>query len=113
MHSVAYQWLATLIAYRDLFTKEKQNEMVVTFMRGLSKTPNIAKPSIHALTMACYEFESAMSKYLPEILGALVRIMSTVNMPVHILELVASIGHIKSLYANFTEDDYKKVFALA
>lgn len=112
VHAVAYQWLATLIAYRDLFKRDKQNEMVVTFMRGLSKTPNIAKPSIHALTMACYEFEASMSKYLPEILSALVRIMSTVNMPVHILELVASIGHIKSLYANFTEDDYKKVFAV-
>ena len=113
MHAVAYQWLATIIAYRDLFTRDQQNEVVVTFTRGLSKTPNIAKPSIHAMTMACYEFESSMSKYLPDILGALVRIMSTVNMPVHILELVASIGHIKSLYANFTEDDYKKVFALA
>lgn len=112
VHAVAYQWLATLIAYRDLYRREKQNEIVVTFMRGLSKTPNIAKPSIHALTMACYEFEASMSKYLPEILGALVRIMSTVNMPVHILELVASIGHIRSLYANFTEDDYKKVFAV-
>lgn len=112
VHAVAYQWLATLIAYRDLFRRDKQNEMVITFMRGLSKTPNIAKPSIHALTMACYEFEASMSKYLPEILSALVRIMSTVNMPVHILELVASIGHIKSLYANFTEDDYKKVFAV-
>lgn len=112
VHAVAYQWLATLIAYRDLFKRDKQNEMVVTFMRGLSKTPNIAKASIHALTMACYEFEASMSKYLPEILSALVRIMSTVNMPVHILELVASIGHIKSLYANFTEDDYKKVFAV-
>ena len=113
MHALAYQWLATLIAYRDLYNRDSQNEMVLTFTRGLSKTPNIAKPSIHALSMACYEFESSMSKYLPEILGALVRIMSTVNMPVHILELVASIGHIKSLYVNFTEDDYKKVFALA
>lgn len=113
MHAIVYQWLATIIAYRDLFTREQQNEVVVTFTRGLSKTPNIAKPSIHAMTMACYEFESSMSKYLPDILAALVRIMSTVNMPVHILELVASIGHIRSLYANFTEDDYKKVFALA
>lgn len=113
MHAIAYQWLATIIAYRDLFTRDQQNEVVVTFTRGLSKTPNIAKPSIHAMTMACYEFESSMSKYLPDILAALVRIMSTVNMPVHILELVASIGHIRSLYANFTEDDYKKVFALS
>ena len=113
LHAIAYQWLATLIAYRDLYNRDSQSEMVLTFTRALSKTPNIARASIHALTMACYELESSMSKYLPEILGALVRIMSTVNMPVHILELVASIGHIRSLYANFTEDDYKKVFALA
>ena len=111
--AIGYQWLATLVAYRHLFTKVQQNEMVLCFMQGLGKTPSIAKASIHALSMACYEFESSVSKMLPDILNTLVQILSTTGMPVHILELVASIGHVESLYANFTENDYRKVFAVA
>lgn len=113
VHAVAYQWLSTLIAYRHLLTREKQNEMVRTFISGLSKTPNIAKPSVHALTMACYEFESSVSTHLPVILSTLTQILSMAGLAVHILELVASIGHIKALYENFAEEDYRKVFAVA
>lgn len=110
--SLAYHTLATLTAYKSLFTKNEQDELVQTFASGLPQR-EVAKPCIHALAMACHELQPSMTKYLSQILANLHKIMSTANMAVHILELIASIGHLPALFSSFTTDDYRTVMGIA
>lgn len=112
-HAVAYQLLATLIAYRSLFDKSQQDEMVAAFARGLRTAGNTAKACIHAIAMACHELEPSVRKFLPEILTSLARILSTASVSVHILELIATMAQIPQLYANLTETDFQTVFGIA
>lgn len=110
--SLAYHTLATLTAYKSLFSKAEQDELVQTFATGLTQR-EVAKPCIHALAMACHELQPSMTKHLSQILANLLKIMSTARMAVHILELIASIGHLPSLSSSFTSDDYRTVLGIA
>lgn len=110
--SLAYHTLATLIAYKSLFTKGEQDELVQTFASGLPQR-EVAKPCIHALAMACHELQPSMTKHLSQILANLHKIMSTAKMAVHILELIASIGHLPTLFSSFTTEDYRTVLGIA
>lgn len=110
--SLAYHTLATLVAYKSLFSKLEQDEMVQTFATGLTQR-EVAKPCIHALAMACHELKPSMTKHLSQILSNLLKIMSSARMAVHILELIASISHLPSLFSSFTTDDYRTVLGIA
>jgi hypothetical protein len=113
LQGVAYQALITLIAYRGLFNKSQQDEMVHTFLAGLSNSPGVAKPCIHALAIACHELRPSVTKFLTGMLESLTRIISFSDMSVHILELISSVGSTPALYANFTEENYRAVFGIA
>ena len=113
VHAVAYQCLSTLIAYRSLFNKQHQDDLVDTFMYGLGNPRDTAKPCIHALAMAAFELRPSMTKHLAEIVRHLQKIISSATLGVHILELIAGVGQQPGLYANFTEIDFQTVFGIA
>ncbi|KAI5481702.1 tuberin [Pseudohyphozyma bogoriensis] len=113
VHAAAYVVLTSLIAYRGLFTKRQQDDMVESFIYGLGNPRDTAKVCIHALAMATFELRPSMTKYLAEIVRHLQKIISTATLGVHILELIAGIGQEPSLYANFTELDFQTVFGIA
>jgi hypothetical protein len=54
-----------------------------------------------------------MTKYLSRILEKLSQIMSNPEMAVHIINFLSIVGSLHSLHVNFTESDYKMVFAVA
>ena len=110
--ALSYQTLVTLIAYKSLFTKGQQDEIVSTLCHGLSQR-ELAKPCVHALAIACHELPPSTMKYMTQSLRNLHKVMSTASMAVHILELIASVGLIPALYSNFTESDYSAVFGIA
>lgn len=113
VNAVAYHCLTSLIAYRSLFKKSQQDEMVETFIYGLGNPRDTAKPCIHALAMACFELRPSMTKYLAEIVRHLQKIISSETLGVHILEFIAGVGQEPVLYANFTEQDFQTVFGIA
>ena len=113
VHAATYHCLTGLIAYRSLFNKSQQDDMVETFMFGLGNPRDTAKPCIHALAMACFELRPSMTKHLAEIVRHLQKIISSATLGVHILELIAGIGQEPGLYANFTEQDFQTVFGIA
>lgn len=113
IHAVAYQTLTDLIPYRSLFSKSQQDEMVDTFMCGLSNPRDTAKPSIHALRLAAYELRPSVTKHLAEIVRHLQKIISSAELGVHILEFMGGVGQEPALYANFTEVDFQTVFGIA
>lgn len=113
VHAVAYTFLTSLIAYRSLFNKTQQDEMVITFMYGLGNPRDTAKVCIHALGMATFELRPSVTKHLAEVVRHLQKIISSATLGVHILELIAAVGQEPSLYANFTEIDFQTVFGIA
>ncbi|KAK4048611.1 Tuberous sclerosis 2-like protein [Microbotryomycetes sp. JL221] len=113
IHAVGYHCLTSLIAYRSLFNKSQQDDMVDTFMHGLSNPRDTAKPCIHALGVAASELRPSVTKHLAEIMRHLQKIISSATLGVHILEFIAGVGQEPALYANFTEIDFQTVFGIA
>ncbi|KAK4050132.1 Tuberous sclerosis 2-like protein [Microbotryomycetes sp. JL201] len=113
IHAVGYQCLTSLIAYRSLFNKSQQDDMVDTFMHGLGNPRDTAKPCIHALAVAAFELRPSVTKHLAEIMRHLQKIISSATLGVHILEFIAAVGQEPALYANFTELDFQTVFGIA
>ncbi|KEI38644.1 uncharacterized protein L969DRAFT_87857 [Mixia osmundae IAM 14324] len=113
IRALGFHSLSVLVAYKSIWSQAQRDELVLAFCNGLGGGKDVALPCIHALAVACHEMQIAVTKAMPKILELLSRIMSTTDMAVHILELIASIGLIPSLYANLTETDYRLVFAIS
>ena len=112
VYAVAYQALTVLIAYRRLFDKGSHDEMIEAFLQGLSRYHSTARPCVHALVLCCYELQHSMVRYMGIAIQKLSQIMSAASMGSHILELLVSVGHMPTLFSNFTEADYRRVFGM-
>lgn len=113
-HGLAYHTLAVLISYKSCFKDaHTQHLLVETFLTGLSGQPSTIKCCLHALSLSAFELPGSMMKHLPRILEKLSQIMSNPVMAVHIIDFLAIVGSHRVLLSNFTEGDYKMVFAVA
>ncbi|TIB02497.1 hypothetical protein E3P96_02144 [Wallemia ichthyophaga] len=112
VYAVAYQSLTVLVAYRRLFDKSAHDEMIEAFLQGLSRYHSTARPCVHALVLCCYELQNSMVRYMGSAIQKLSQIMSAASMGSHILELLVSVGHMPTLFSNFTEADYRRVFGM-
>lgn len=110
---LAFHTLTVLISYRQCFDSSQPHHLVEVFLRGLSGQPSTQKCCLHALSLSAFELESSMTKYLSRIMEKLSQIMSNPAMAVHIIDFLAIVGSLPSLFVNFTENDYKMVFAVA
>nr|VWO95847.1 Lid2 complex component lid2 [Ganoderma boninense] len=111
---LAYHTLTVLISYRRCFeSSQPLHHLVEIFLLGLSGQPPTQKCCLHALSLSAFELESSMTKYLSRIMEKLSQIMSNPAMAVHIIDFLAIVGSRPSLFVNFTENDYKMVFAVA
>ncbi|KAL1916900.1 uncharacterized protein VTP21DRAFT_5097 [Calcarisporiella thermophila] len=113
LHVVAYQTLTTLISYRRHFSKSHKLELVHAFQEGLQKRPLAAKPCIHALMICCVELPMSMATQLPATLTKLAQIITSAKISVHILEFLSALARLPRLYANLTEADFRRIFAIA
>ncbi|KAF3159307.1 Tuberous sclerosis 2-like protein [Orbilia oligospora] len=105
--------LTVLISYQEYFSRTDQEAIVKAFQLGLHSWQRTAKPCIHALSICIYELPTATTKFLPGILVKLSQIITTAAVSVHILEFLSLLAHLPSTTVNFTEPDYKSVFAIA
>ena len=111
---LAFHTLTILISYKRCFeTVQPLHQLVEVFLYGLSLQPSTQRCCLHALSLSSFELQSSMTKYLPRIMEKLSQIMSNSTMAVHIIDFLAIVGSQRPLYANFTESDYKMVFAVA
>ncbi|KEP46836.1 tuberin [Rhizoctonia solani 123E] len=106
---LAYHTLTTLMSYHRTFNKQLQDDLLRTFLRGLNKNTTTVKPCLQALAIAAFELQPSTTKFLGEIVDKLSQIMSNPTIAGYILELLCIIGSIPSLYANFTDDNYRRV----
>ncbi|KAI9290007.1 hypothetical protein BC943DRAFT_348621 [Umbelopsis sp. AD052] len=110
---LAYNVLTVMISYRRIFNKNKQDELVFCFYFGIMQITSATKACINALTVCCHELPLSISKMLNEILMKMSQIISHSSVSVHILEFLSGLARLPNLYANFTGDMYKPVFAIA
>ena len=112
-HGLAYHTLVVLVSYQKLADVQLRHGFVDVFLRGLDGQPSTIKCCLHGLSLAAFELPSSMTKYLSKILEKLSQIMSNPEMAVHIINFLSIVGSLHSLHVNFTESDYKMVFAVA
>lgn len=112
INSAAYQSISILISYRSVFDRGECERILQALVFGLEGNALLARPCLQTLTVCIYEMETYVAKVIGSILQKLQQILSTPAVAVHILELLVALGN-SSLYRNFTEDQYRLVFAVA
>ncbi|KAI7862471.1 hypothetical protein BDF14DRAFT_1855114 [Spinellus fusiger] len=113
LNRYAYDILTMLISYRWVFSKQEQDEIVYAFYIGITQVTASTKPCINALNLCCHELPLSVAKMISEILQRMSQIISVSSVSVHILEFLSALARLPNLYANFTSDMYKPVFAIA
>lgn len=111
--ALAYHTLTVLISYHTIIPPDTKQKMVEVFQGGLSGRGDSVVVCTHALALCAFEMEPIVVKLLPRILEKLSQIMSNPAMAVHILTFLAILPSLPHLYASFTENDFKTVFAIA
>lgn len=112
INAAAYQSISILISYRSVFDRGECDRLLQSLVAGLEGNALLARPCLQALTICIYEMETYVSKFMLSILEKLQQILSTPAVAVHILEFLIALGN-SNLYRNFTEDQYRLVFAVA
>ncbi|KAH8115123.1 hypothetical protein DFH11DRAFT_147335 [Phellopilus nigrolimitatus] len=111
--SLAYHTLTVLISYQTIFDAPKRHVLVEVFQAGLGGRGETVIVCTHALTLCLFEMETSMVKALPHILQKLAQIVSNPSIAVHMLTFLCILNSLPHMYANFTEEDFKFVFAVA
>ena len=102
--------LAMIMSYHPHFQKSDEDEIVRTFMHGIAD--KTAKTCIHALSVCCHELPMSISKLLVSILHKMSQVITQPFVSMHILEFLACLSRLHSLYSNFREEEYRIVFGI-
>ncbi|KAI0472066.1 hypothetical protein GGR56DRAFT_656815 [Xylariaceae sp. FL0804] len=105
--------LTTILSYHRHFVKAEEDEIVRTFIMGISTWERCARCCIHALTICCHELPLSISKVLVTIMRHMAQIITQPYVAMHILEFLVCLSRLPSLYVNFREDEYKIVFGIS
>ncbi|XDG02109.1 hypothetical protein ABKA04_001724 [Annulohypoxylon sp. FPYF3050] len=107
-----FHTLTMILSYHQYFIKAEEDEIVRAFVHGIATWERSAKCCIHALTICCHELPSSTGKALVTILQKMAQIITQPHVAMHILEFLACLSRLPSLYANFREDEYRIVFGI-
>ncbi|KAI0593043.1 hypothetical protein F4775DRAFT_530050 [Biscogniauxia sp. FL1348] len=107
-----FHTLTMILSYHQHFQRAEEDEIVRTFVHGIATWERSAKCCIHALTICCHELPSSTSKALVTILQRMAQIITQPYVAMHILEFLACLSRLPSLYVNFREDEYRIVFGI-
>ncbi|KAI1377310.1 hypothetical protein F4677DRAFT_52342 [Hypoxylon crocopeplum] len=108
-----FHTLTMILSYHQYFQKAEEDEIVRAFVHGIATWERSAKCCIHALTICCHELPSSTGKALVTILQKMSQIITQPYVAMHILEFLACLSRLPSLYANFREDEYRIVFGIS
>ncbi|KAI0023505.1 hypothetical protein F4780DRAFT_776535 [Xylariomycetidae sp. FL0641] len=107
-----FHTLTMLLSYHRHFQRPEEDEIVRTFVHGIATWERSAKCCIHALTICCHELPTSSSKALVTMLQRMSQIITQPYVAMHILEFLACLSRLPSLYVNFREDEYRIVFGI-
>lgn len=106
-----FQSITTLVSYHPYFRKSDEDDIVQALRIGLSD--KTAKTCIHALSVCCHEIPMSVSASLIPILTKMSQVITQPFVAMHILEFLACLSRLHSLYSNFQTEEYRVVFAIA
>ncbi|CAH6719430.1 putative tuberous sclerosis 2 protein homolog [[Candida] jaroonii] len=104
---------SALLGYREFFTKYDDDDIIRSLLFGIDSWESTAIPSIHILTICCFEMPLSIKKYLSSILGKIQTKITSTFASSHILEFLMALINLPSLTSNFHTDDIKRIFAIA
>ncbi len=107
-----FHTLTMILSYHQYFKKTEEDEIVRAFVQGIATWERSAKCCIHALSICCHELPTSTGKVLVTILQKMAQIITQPQVAMHILEFLACLYRIPSLYVNFREDEYRIVFGI-
>lgn len=107
-----FHTLTMILSYHQYFQKTEEDEIVRAFVQGIATWERSAKCCIHALSICCHELPTSTGKVLVTILQKMAQIITQPQVAMHILEFLACLYRIPSLYVNFREDEYRIVFGI-
>ncbi|KAL7423643.1 Tuberous sclerosis 2-like protein [Cryptotrichosporon argae] len=113
INAAAYASISILMSYRGVLDRSECDKLVQSLIAGLEASPMLARPSLQALTLGIFELEQYVGKHLLTIIQRMEQILLAPAIAVHILEFLQALGQNANLYRNFTEDQYRLVFAVA
>ncbi|KAI6782947.1 Tuberous sclerosis 2 protein-like protein [Emericellopsis cladophorae] len=104
--------LTMILSYHDNFKKSEEDDIVKTFVHGISAWERTAPCCIHGLTICCHELPLSVSKSLGQMLNQMAAIITQPHVSIHILEFLACLSKLHDVYVNFREDEYRTVFGI-
>ncbi|KAK7751285.1 Tuberous sclerosis 2-like protein [Diatrype stigma] len=104
--------LTMILSYHQHFNKLEEDEIVRAFVQGIATWERSAKCCIHALSICCHELPTSTGKMLVTILQKMAQIITQPQVAMHILEFLACLYRIPTLYINFREEEYRIVFGI-
>lgn len=104
--------LTMILSYHEHFQKSEEDDIVKTFVHGITASERTAQCCIHALSICCHELPLSASKSLGQMLNQMAQIITQPNVAIHILEFLASLSRLQNVYVNFREDEYRTVFGI-
>ena len=104
--------LTMILSYHDNFQKGEEDDIVKTFVHGISAWERTAQCCIHALSICCHELPLSTSKSLGQMLNQMAAIITQPSVAIHILEFLACLSRLHDVYVNFREDEYRTVFGI-
>ncbi|RYO99292.1 hypothetical protein DL764_006862 [Monosporascus ibericus] len=107
-----FHTLTMILSYHKHFQKAEEDEIVRAFVQGIATWERSARCCIHALSICCHELPTSTGKVLVTILQRMAQIITQPQVAMHILEFLACLYRIPSLYVNFREEEYKIVFGI-
>ena len=108
-----YHSLIMILSYHRHFQKADEDDIVRTFVHGITTWEKSAKECIHALSICCHELPMSTSKALIQILQRMSQIITQPHVAMHILEFLSGLCRMPHLYSNFREDEWRIVFGIA
>ncbi|XP_025084814.1 tuberin-like isoform X2 [Pomacea canaliculata] len=103
--------IAAMVTYHQFLDKNKQYEVVKCLEFGL--VSGVAKVCVTTLRICSLEMQDLMMRLLPSILLSLTKIAATMAMAIPVLAFLSGLVRLPQLYANFVENEYMSVFAIA
>ncbi|KAK9467473.1 hypothetical protein V1512DRAFT_261271 [Lipomyces arxii] len=113
IQAVLVRTMSSLLSYHMFFSKIDQDNIVKALLVGLMSSEKVAAPSVHSLLVCSYEFPISIKKFLSQIFTSFQTKITNPGLSVHILEFLTAMARIPSVTSNFTQDDFKRVFAMS
>ncbi|XP_060567265.1 tuberin-like isoform X2 [Ruditapes philippinarum] len=110
-HAYVFPVLAAMVTYHNYLDRNRQRELIKCLEFGM--VSKLAKSCVNALRLCTLEMQEVMMRLLPLVLLQLSKISATMSMAIPVLAFLSSIVRLPKMYANFVEDEYMSVFAIA